>query len=414
MTTLEKETLADGFRICLLGVHADARQNRYAYRYTVFDGGRLERSGGNQDSYFSPATSFFREMRDAVVRVLAPPHILVVYGHGWRDLLRQSIPVQVAAELRALDLLRTAVALVPGLSLRAGVDTILRACGVARVSIESDIDSEAYNDLLWAVVARAGRRGLTWPELLGVADAATERPPFERYAFDEKTIADLPHLPGVYIMHGADGAVLYVGKAADLARRVGDYFRTAMELPPKLAAIRDRIRELEYELVGSELEALLKEHQLITDRAPALNVQRHVSEAPGRYGAPLMPTVIILPSAREGRLDLFLFGGPGGEVIQMSIDPARPPRKALARALTHLAGDMHSLQKTARLKVWPGESHEICCRYFGRNQNRLQWLSVDGSVPLTAFCGKLLAIVSKLAARPVEPGEWRLGQDERP
>ncbi|HKC15343.1 MAG TPA: nucleotide excision repair endonuclease, partial [Steroidobacteraceae bacterium] len=44
--------------------------------------------------------------------------------------------------------------------------------------------------------------------------------PFDAQRF----VATLPHRPGVYRMHDADGELIYVGKAARLRDRVGSYF----------------------------------------------------------------------------------------------------------------------------------------------------------------------------------------------
>lgn len=39
-----------------------------------------------------------------------------------------------------------------------------------------------------------------------------------------KRTAKVPHKPGVYIMHDKNDEIIYVGKAIDLRRRVGQYF----------------------------------------------------------------------------------------------------------------------------------------------------------------------------------------------
>ncbi len=82
--------------------------------------------------------------------------------------------------------------------------------------------------------------------------------------------ASLPHAPGVYQFSKADGTVLYVGKAKNLASRVGSYFsQDALEKARRLVASADR---LETTLTHSETEALLLEQSLIQQHLPEYNV----------------------------------------------------------------------------------------------------------------------------------------------
>ncbi len=86
-------------------------------------------------------------------------------------------------------------------------------------------------------------------------------------------VATLPRKPGVYLMHDADGAVIYVGKAVDLRNRVRSYFQTSAQENPKVRAIVSEIADLEFIVTDSELEALILEANLIKQHRPRYNVR---------------------------------------------------------------------------------------------------------------------------------------------
>lgn len=91
-------------------------------------------------------------------------------------------------------------------------------------------------------------------------------------SFDAVTfLKSLTSRPGVYQMLGEDGAVLYVGKAKNLHKRVSSYFRQS-GLAPKTHALVKRIVNVEVTVTETELEALLLEQNLIKEYKPPYNI----------------------------------------------------------------------------------------------------------------------------------------------
>ncbi len=82
----------------------------------------------------------------------------------------------------------------------------------------------------------------------------------------------LPLLPGVYIMHGKDDEIIYVGKAKKLKNRVAQYFRSGNNHTPKVAKMVNSVEWFEYIVCDSEFEALLLECSLIKQHSPKYNI----------------------------------------------------------------------------------------------------------------------------------------------
>jgi len=83
----------------------------------------------------------------------------------------------------------------------------------------------------------------------------------------------LPNKAGCYIMKNASGEIIYVGKAINLRNRVRSYFHSSAELDAKTRQLVRRIAEIEWILVGSELEALILEMNLIKKHRPRYNIR---------------------------------------------------------------------------------------------------------------------------------------------
>ena len=87
-------------------------------------------------------------------------------------------------------------------------------------------------------------------------------------------IHDLPHKPGVYLMRDRLNRVIYVGKARNLRKRVGQYFMASRLLAAdlKTRALLESVWDFEYHVVRSEPEALLLEGKLIKEFRPRYNI----------------------------------------------------------------------------------------------------------------------------------------------
>jgi len=87
----------------------------------------------------------------------------------------------------------------------------------------------------------------------------------------EEELKKLPSKPGVYIMHDATDAIIYVGKAISLRNRVRSYFRESTVKSPKIQKMVSLISRFEYIVTDSELEALVLENNLIKEHSPKYN-----------------------------------------------------------------------------------------------------------------------------------------------
>ncbi|MCA9834144.1 MAG: GIY-YIG nuclease family protein [Thermomicrobiales bacterium] len=99
-----------------------------------------------------------------------------------------------------------------------------------------------------------------------------------RAVLDRSLVADLPKKPGVYIMRDARDEIVYVGKAKNLRNRVSSYYSQPIGMTRKMDGLIENVRRIDHQVVGSEIEALLLESQLIHRYQPRYNVALKKSE----------------------------------------------------------------------------------------------------------------------------------------
>jgi predicted GIY-YIG superfamily endonuclease len=132
----------------------------------------------------------------------------------------------------------------------------------------------------------------------------------------DRICRDAPPVPGVYVLRGEDGAPLYVGKAVNLGRRLRAHFASRRWKATKPAFAR--AVDAQWEAVGSELEALLREADLIQRLRPIANVQIGRPDLGGREipSALLRDVVVLVPSVEADSVELVAARVAGDWIIQ--------------------------------------------------------------------------------------------------
>ncbi|MCX5668033.1 MAG: excinuclease ABC subunit UvrC [Candidatus Omnitrophica bacterium] len=126
-------------------------------------------------------------------------------------------------------------------------------------------------------------------------------------------IKNLPHTPGVYIMKGASGEVLYVGKADNLRKRVSSYFQVSRRHPDRIALLVSQIADVAHLPTATSAEALLYENGLIKQLSPKYNVALRDDKSYPMLKITLkekFPRLMITREKKEKKGDGSIYYGP--------------------------------------------------------------------------------------------------------
>ena len=170
------------------------------------------------------------------------------------------------------------------------------------------------------------------------------------------TTADLrekriPKEPGIYLMKDASGRIIYIGKAKDLARRVGSYF-ARRDHDDKTARLVAEIADIEFVVTDNETEAFLLEANLIRRYRPQFNIDLKDNT---RYSYLKItdepfPRLLVVRRNRSGE-----FQGPKGAIYGPFV---RGSSKYLAIGL---------LRKLFKIRICDRMPKVACLQYFIKN-----------------------------------------------
>jgi DNA polymerase III epsilon subunit family exonuclease len=175
-----------------------------------------------------------------------------------------------------VDTMALAMRYLPDLR-RASLDKVASALGLAPRKIhraEDDAELTARAALvLFRIAAEHGDGSL---DALKATSRLPEARPRDgigrgRALLDTDFLKTIPSKPGVYLMLDANKRVIYVGKAKDLHSRVGSYYSQPLGYTRKMDGLLESIAEIDVRVVGSELDALMLEAQLIKRYQPKYN-----------------------------------------------------------------------------------------------------------------------------------------------
>src|SRR3990172_6851812 len=89
----------------------------------------------------------------------------------------------------------------------------------------------------------------------------------------EERLKNLPQSPGVYLMKGIKGEVLYIGKAKNIRSRVRSYFRDTTDTRYTVKFLASKVSDIEYLITTNEKEALILEDTLLKKYKPRYNIR---------------------------------------------------------------------------------------------------------------------------------------------
>jgi hypothetical protein len=288
------------------------------------------------------------ELLDGAVAILHDPPGARVALERWLE-----EPLEAAVSLRELGRDRL------GLPADHDLETL-----VAKLDLDWRQPSELLDqaEILDACLGALRRNGESLDDLRGAAPPPL---PWHRYAFDRGFLRAVPAVAGTYRFYDDGGQLMYVGKAKNLRRRIGSYFRSGKR-SSRVEALLDELHRIEYEPLHSDLEAMLQEAVEIARREPSNNVQLHI-HVKGHHRARLRSIMILEPAGPPWVLRAYLIRD-GRLVDRVGIGPKGGGLRRIRRLLED---HFFSLPEGPTTAAGPDVHLELVGRWLAANRDRV-------------------------------------------
>ncbi len=274
------------------------------------------------------AEQIYQNLDQTIIISYTPSKVLTIINYFFRNLLASEL------EAETISLVNLARKLIPGIKIRS-IEDIAKALFI---SFPSPLDlKDRLNltaEILFSFLQELKQSQIRMlMDLRTFIESAKTWVDFSCYHFNQDFIKDLPAKPGVYLMKDRDGKIFYVGKAKNLRSRVESYFVNRFEMDEKGKSILERIFNLDFEQVGSELEALLLENRYINEFQPDLNTQVKIHPLDiSKYK--IKQIIFFLPGKTENEIILFFVNGIGN-LKRVVINHLKPNWQELKQEIKH-------------------------------------------------------------------------------
>lgn len=227
----------------------------------------------------------FAEVANDVVEFIGDS---LIVGHNVRfdigfmnaELGRLDLPPLINERLDTMGL---AVRLLKSLR-KPSLDRVASAVGLSPRKIHrAGDDARLTAEVALRLIDEGARQGVkSLDQLKASATVMSPRPRDDvgraRSMLDRSLAHAMPKKPGVYLMRDERGEIIYVGKAKNLRDRVSSYYSQPIGYTRKMDGLIEAVSQIDHEVAGSELEALLLESQLIRRYMPRYNTALKRSE----------------------------------------------------------------------------------------------------------------------------------------